>query len=179
MMVRICGALLILAGSIGISYSFNHDMRCYIALKRELIKMLQLLEGEIRHRNLNLPECFASVPDRLSEPVAGFLTKLTEELRYREGTALSVLWSEKVHAYFSSAAGPTRCILKDGDIEGLCGFGEEFGYRDQTMQINMIQQYEARLEEEVSGTLKQMQETSRIYSTMGVLGGVFVIVVLL
>ena len=172
-MIKVCGAILVLIGTVGITYVMNGEMRTVLGLKRELIKMLQLLEGEIRHRNLNLPECFTAIADRLSASVSGFLRGVAEELQQREGIPLSTVWRERAKSYFAQHP------LCGKELEAFCKFGEEFGFRDQVMQREIIRQYQTHLEEEASEAMKKLREMTRIYNVLGILGGIFIVVILL
>ncbi len=168
MILKACGILCILSGSIGFSYSFIHNMKNAIRLKRELIRMLRLMDGEIRHRNLNLPECFSITADRLSSPVSDFLKELCTAIKRHEGVTLPKLWGEKASLYFPPM-----------ELTQLCKFGEELGFHDQSMQLSAIRQYEILLQAEINETEKKMSETGRIYSALGVLGGVFIVIILI
>lgn len=178
-MIRLMGAVLIILGSIGISYSLICDMRKAVELKKDMIKLLQLLESEIRHRKLNLSECFMAIADRMSGPVSVFLSELAEELQYKTGTPLSELWQDKVKQHFEQPNDRFAAVLKENEIVQLCRFGAELGFSDQTMQLNIIRQYEQQLGEEVDRAVKKIRDTSRIYGAMGVMGGAFIVIMLL
>ncbi|MDO5573481.1 MAG: stage III sporulation protein AB [bacterium] len=178
-MYKILGVVLIMTGSIGVSCRIIHDMKKEVELKKNLIKMLQLLESEIRHHHLNLPECFAVTAGRLTGQVAAFLMDLSDDLKNKMGTSLSELWQEKVRIHFTSGNDAADGILGECEIVQLCRFGTELGFSDQTIQLNMIRQYEQQLQEDMDRAVMKIRETSRIYRTMGILGGAFLVIMLL
>lgn len=179
MMFKIIGALFVIAGCAGVSYSLNRDIRKAAELKQDLIRMLRLLESEIRHRNLNLPECFLAAAARLTGSTAAFLEDLAEELKHRSGMPLAELWSDKALLHFGKGISGTGGRLKENEMTQLCRFGAGFGFGDQTTQLNMLRQYEQLLVEEAEQAALKQRDTTRIYNTMGVLSGILIVLMLL
>ena len=69
--------------------------------------------------------------------------------------------------------------LKQGDIEKLKAAGENMGYLDEEMQIGTIDLYMEQLEREIQRLQKEFTAEKRLCHCLGVLGGIFLAVILI
>lgn len=69
--------------------------------------------------------------------------------------------------------------LKQSDIEKLKAAGENMGYLDEEMQIGTIDLYVEQLEREIQCLQKEFAVEKRLCHCLGILGGIFLAVILI
>ena len=91
---------------------------------------------------------------------------------FAKGNPFTTAWKEALKKYTAHAA------LKATDIDLLCAFGDIFGTTDKNGQTANCAYYISRLKE-LSGELKSNEKTAtRLYLTLGTLGGLFLTILL-
>lgn len=170
---KLCGAILVLSGSVGVAYSFIKETQKQIQTLETIRRMMRLLQSEVSHRNLSLTEAFAAVSDRLPGVFGNFMTGVCDEWHRRAGTTLAVIWREKTYACLSDEA------MKKNELSTLAEFGEQLGFQEREMQLTMLELYERQLQEDIARMTVKARETGRIYRLLGVMGGVFAIIILI
>lgn len=92
---------------------------------------------------------------------------------FAKGTPFTSAWKEALKKYTAHSA------LKVTDIDLLCAFGDGFGTTDKSGQTANCAYYISRLTELI-GELKENEKTAtRLYLTLGTLGGLFLTILLL
>ena len=150
-MLKTAGAFLSLLASTGIGVSFSMDLKKRCEELRILKRLAAMLRGEIRYAKTPLPEAFVRIAQRLSEPFQGFLEEVAEE--------------------------QTR--LTGADRERLKTLGEVLGYLDREMQLAAIDLYLEQLDCGIAEALEDRGSKERLYRSLGVAGGIFLVILLI
>ena len=172
-MLKFAGACLILASAAGIGRSFGMDLKKRLQELRALKQLACMLRGEIRYTKSPLPEAFFHIAGRLPAPFAGFLFAVAKELGKADGRSLGRIWEERIEKDLSASH------LSRADKGQLETLGELLGYLDLEMQLSAIDLYLEQLElsiQEAGGSVGQKQ---RLYQSLGVAGGVFLVILLI
>lgn len=172
-MLKLTGACLILCSAAGIGASFGRDLRLRLRELRILKRLIYMLQGEIRYARLPLPEAFSHVSVRLPEPFGLFLAETADELRKADGRSLGEIWRDEVERRLKSAH------LTRNDREQLMTLGEVLGYLDTEMQLSAIGLYQEQLEQGITEAQEQMEGRQKLYQSLGIAGGVFLVILLL
>ena len=69
--------------------------------------------------------------------------------------------------------------LKESDAEILVGFGENLGRTDREQQTKNIKHLQVLLERAQHEADEDYQRSARLYRSMGILGGIFIAVILM
>lgn len=172
-MVRYIGLGLVILGCTAMGISAGNEMERRIRDLRELLKFLELLEGEIGYANAVLTEGFRHAARRMKRPYAGFLENMAGHMDELRGDTLREIFEQYVRADLRHTA------LLEEDREELVCFGEQLGNLDVKMQLAAISLYR----EQLSRTCVQARETwkkdSKLYRCLGVMGGLFLAVMFL
>ncbi len=96
-----------------------------------------------------------------------------ERLSEYGGVSFCEIWKEAV------AKGLENTSLSKKDLQNLSGFGENLGYLDKEMQLNTIDLYLSQIEEEIKELSKGVKEKTYMYNTLGILGGIFITIIML
>ena len=168
-MLKLVGACLIMASAAGIGVSFSTDLKRRCQELRILKQLAYMLRGEIKFTKTPLPEAFSHISVRLPEPFGNFLSNVAEAL----GTADGELWREKIK---ESLAGSH---LSRMDKEQLGTLGEVLGYLDLEMQLASIDLYLEQLELSIQEAESSMSSKQKLYQSLGVAGGIFLVILLI
>ncbi len=172
-MLKLLGLICMIAGGAGVGYSMSAQVgRRYRQLK-ELQRLAALLMGEISYGNTPLPEGLRRIAGRLEEPFCSFVLAISSQLKRAPGVTLSEVFEECVQGYLGQSC------LKETDLEALCRMGSCLGYLDKDMQMRTLRLYEAELVQEISDTYESMPGKKKLYQTLGIMGGLFLVILLI
>lgn len=171
--MKVVGCILIVTSSAGMGWYFSSELKNRISDLRELKKIIFLLRGDIRYANTPLPEAVQALSIRHDGKYKKFLNKISEKLNELGGISFCDIWKEAVLKELDNTS------LSKKDLVNLGQFGENLGYLDKDMQINTIDLYISQLEDEIKDLSKNVKEKSYLYNSLGVLGGIFITIIML
>ncbi|SHO52579.1 stage III sporulation protein AB [Anaerocolumna xylanovorans] len=171
--IKMLGCVLILISSAGMGMYFSGELKGRIRDLKELRRIVTLLRGDIRYANSPLPEAVQALSVRHDGKYKKFLQSAAERLNEFGGVSFCDIWKEAVH----KGLGDTSLSKKD--IVNLSQFGENMGYLDKEMQLNTIDLYLSQIEEEIKELSKSVKEKTYMYNTLGILGGIFLTIIML
>lgn len=172
MVFKIIGAVLIIASSSGLGVCLSNQWKERLMLMEQLRKMILMLKGEILYANAPLEEAFW----RVGEKGGGRLGKLFSDVSVRIasqcGEPFYTLWKEEIYKLGKET------LLLEKDKQELAVFGEHLGYLDCEMQERTIQLYLEQLGITIDYLREHQREKSRLYTTLGIMGGLFLTIVM-
>ncbi len=171
--LKIIGCVLIITSSTGMGWYFSGELKNRISDLKELKKLLFLLRGDIRYANTPLPEAVQALSIRHNGKFKQFLTVIANRLFELGGVSFCNIWKEAVEKELENTS------LSKKDLIGLSQFGENLGYLDKDMQINTLDLYISQLEEEINDLSQNVKQKSYLYNSLGIMGGIFIIIVML
>lgn len=171
--IKIIGCVLILSSCSGMGWYFSSELRTRIKDLKELKKLIYLLKGDIRYANTPLPEAVQALSIRHGGKYKSFLTYISNKLLELSGVTFYEIWKEAVNKKLDKTS------LNKKDIQGLIQLGETLGYLDKDMQMNTLELYISGLEEEIEELSKNVKEKSYLYNSLGVMGGIFITIIMI
>ena len=172
-MLKAAGACLVVAAAAGIGVSFSADLKKRCSELRMLKQMIYMLRGEIKYTKTPLPEAFSHIAVRLPEPFSLFLNGTAERMRRMEGETLGEIWRDQIKKDLAASH------LSRQDKEQLATLGEILGYLDLEMQLSAVDLYLEQLESGIRQAQEDAGEKRKLYQTLGVAGGIFLVILLL
>ena len=172
MYLKLIGSLLVLVSSTAIGFLKADELKIRVKRLQGLKQMMNLLQGELRFRRSELSEAFLNVSDRVEEPFQGFLKTVAEELKGYQPQSFESLWNCAVGKLLL-----TEGFLKK-DIQLLEILGNGLGYLDLAMQTEILNQAQIRTEEEILEAKKQQESKGKLYQTMGITAGAFLMLLI-
>ncbi len=170
--MKLIGACLVMVGCMGLAQCRIGKDKKRKLLLGNLQKLFVMLHSEIQFRNLTITEAFFQISRRIDSQLASFLTEIGEEWRQKRGESVGEIWKSCVRRDFSDS------YLKKEDLDWLEEIGEGLGSFDRTEQVRHIELLLKYLEEELTVCERIVRESEKLYKTMGLLGGIFIIVLL-
>lgn len=172
-MIKMLGLICIIAGGSGIGYSMSRQISRRYEELLNLQRMTAMLVGEITYGNTPLPEALCSIARRLDGPVAVFLDKLSAVLLEQPHESLAVLFAQNMRESLGKSQ------LQEKDLQALARMGSFLGYLDRDMQLRTLKLYQTELEREIEDTYKSMPGKKKLYQCIGIMGGLFLVILLL
>jgi len=163
-------ALIISCGALGFYFAAKEGFR--VQELQEFKKALIILSSEIEHLRTPLPMASESIARRSNEPVSGLFSEFAVLLKQNEGETAYRLWSQvlerlKGRSYFAAE-----------DLDVLDGFGKTLGYLDKQMQQSAIAVTVEYIDDKTVSLQAQAEKNRRMYRSLGVIGGLLLVVVL-
>lgn len=135
--------------------------------------MMFLLKGQILYANAPLQEGFEEVGRRTNGPLADVFSQVAERIEQQQGEPFCQIWKEEVERL----EGETSFSLSDR--QSLAALGEHLGFLDKDMQERNLLLYLEELDLTIEDLRTHRQERCRLYTSLGVMGGLFLAVLLL
>lgn len=137
-----------------------------------LRKILRLLSGEISYSGTPLPEAFCRISSKMSGAYRDFLQDLSEDMERYDGESFSSIFNRNVECHLRT----TR--LNGQDREEWKEFGAMLGYLDREMQMSTLRSFDQTLEQKISELREGLPARKKLYQSLGVMGGLFLVIFL-
>ncbi|MDF2951843.1 MAG: hypothetical protein K0S18_1426 [Anaerocolumna sp.] len=171
--IKIIGCILIITSCTGMGWYFSSELKNRISDLRDLRKIIILLRGDIRYANTPLPEAVQALSVRQEGKYKVFLSEIAEKLNELGGKSFQSIWKETIDKKLDNTS------LSKKDLEHLGQLGENLGYLDKDMQINTLDLYLSQIEEEIKELTRNVKEKTYLYNSLGVMGGIFITIIML
>ena len=173
MYLKIIGSLFLLTSTASIGYLKAENLNQRVKLLKEFKHMMICLQGELRFHRAVLWEAFENVSKRVGNPFAAFLEEISCRLDSKEYESFELLWEET-----------SRPLLrKEGfakeDRQLFEMLGASLGYLDITMQSDSLNLVILQTDEHIERAKEQFQKTGKLYQTMGITMGAFLVLLII
>ena len=139
-----------------------------------LKKIMLMFQGEVRYKNAMLSEGFLAVSLRAKEPYNSLFERLSEATENNNSSTMADVFDNEVEDILTG-----NTYLNGEDIKKLKELGETMGYQDQKMQLANIDLYIERLSSSIDEDKGKMNETMKVYRTLGIMAGIMITIVLI
>ncbi len=171
--IRAFGVGLILFSSTAIGLLCANRLKEQIEELETIKKLLLMLRGEIKYSHSTLSEAFGSIGKRIKGPYGELLFKVAGQMDSMKGQTLAQIWEACVAEYLKESA-----LLKE-EKEKWVHFGSQLGYLDKEMQVSTIELYLEQVQEEIKNAQENFKRNGKLYRMMGVMAGIFLVILML
>lgn len=177
--MRWIGACLVTFGCTGLGQHMARQWKQRLRWLEQLRQMIYFLKGEILYGHTPLGEALERIGERcrrtdgergLSQLPLFFLS-VAKRIQKQEGEAFAAIWKEELDQIRESP-------LKEEDILSLQNIGEHLGYLDLNMQERNLLLYLEELDGQIEYLRMHLKEKTKLYTSLGVMGGLFLTVTL-
>ncbi len=161
------GCLLILVASSGIGIHYGEELKKYLNQMEELKKIFCLMKSELEYVRIPLIELFEKIELKSQEPFCGWMKMLKEKLESREHGIFAEIWCDTIEQALKESK------LKKEDLEELKGVGKNLEYIDN---LNL---YIEQLEYKIVHIRQAYQSKRKLSRMLGIMGGIFLVILLL
>ena len=172
-MIKLIGAVLVLVSSCAIGGLLALQVKEQERWLKDIKTTLFLLMGELEYRQMPLPEAMELISGRHNGRLKNFFTGLSAELKKKEGFSLRELWQQQ------AAVALKECPLSKGQREEFAELGLYFMESDKNTRKNSMEFYLKRLEEDIVSLREKGADKAYLCRTLGMLGGIFLLILVL
>lgn len=170
--IRIIGMLLTLAASTAFGLYLSHLGTFRRADLLEIKKALLILKSEIEYTAAPLPDAMTNIAARISTPVANLFAAFANMLKHNhEGETAYQLWLNAIDE------NKQNTFLKPEDWEVISSFGKTLGYLDKQMQVDTIRFTMDYIDSQITELQESNPKNSKMYKSLGVIGGILLLVI--
>lgn len=173
MYLKIIGSLFLMISSAMIGFLKADELNERVKRLKELKRMMIFLQGELRFHKASLPEAFENVSERVAAPFSLFLCEAAKRLESKAYGGFEKTWVEMSEKYLRKA-GLTK---EDGQLLEM--LRTSLGYLDLAMQTESLNLAILQTEDAIRLAKKQQEVKGKIYQTMGITAGAFLILLII
>ena len=172
-MQKVIGSILIIVSTTGAGYVYGQELKRYLERLLYLRYVTGMIRGEMEYTCAPLPEVFSSVAARIREPYRAWLKETAKETAGRSETGFARIWNRCIdrHQDMLKLKREHSILLKE--------LGTFLGQVDRETADRSMQMYMNRMDLEIEKTRENLASRKRIGNCLGVMGGIFLVVILI
>lgn len=170
--MKLLGAVFIVSGAAGCGAWFANRYRQRIAQLEQLKQMIVFLKGQILYANAPLSEALEAVGKRMEGVLGRLFLEVAGRIEQRPGEPFRTIWKESLSCLEGN------CALTKSDRQTLETLGEHLGFLDRESQERTLLLYLEQVDDQLKALKEHRQERCRLYTSLGIMGGLFLAVIL-
>lgn len=172
MYMKTVGSVLVIATSTWLGCLMGRELYERLDRLGTMKRIFLLIRQEILYAGMPLFEVFGNVSKRFDEPYKTWLLSLEQKAKERNEGGFMKIWKDSLYENLGQQG------WKKKDLESLEGLGMEMAGMDREELVKVLDLYIERLEWKVEGGKKEMEQKNRIFRSLGLMGGIFAVVLL-
>lgn len=172
-MVKMSGAVLLLLGAAGFSFSICMEQKKRLLLLKSIKEMYRLLQNEICYTALPLPEIFKAVSEKIQTPYKEALLSVSINMDYEKGENFSHVWKKEMESMLAGAP------LTISQKEVLLRFPECMGMHESKGQAKALDGYIWELDRMIMQQEEEGKSKNKVIMSLGIAAGLFTVIILL
>lgn len=169
-MLKGLGILLILLSGTGLGFSSSWRMRRRLRELKNMQRMALLLENEIGCARTVFVQALARTGGKLEGGCKEFIQNLSRRIQKNQKESLEQMFWEEASKYQKE-----WCLLP-GDLELLVQLGMYLGRESRKVQLEQLKLFQKELEQEILILEKALPAKQKMYQSLGILGGLFLVI---
>ncbi len=172
-MWKVIGSVLVLMATSGVGFLYGMEQQEYLEKLLYIRHIIYMIKGELEYTKAPLSEAFGKVAIRVKEPYRGWLMKLERQVESREEDGFFKIWDRSIDRDLG------ELHLKKEHVIQLKDLGSFLGQMDSVSEEQHLKLYLERLELEIEKVREELGAKKRIGNYLGVMGGIFLIIILI
>lgn len=173
MLFKIAGSIIVILSCTFLGFILSTDCRKRPQQLRELQSMLQMFENQISYLSDVISEAFGRISRVGSSETGIFFSRTIEILKQERSASASQAWENAVKENIKKTS------LNKEDEDVLLTFGKMLGSSDLEGQIKNIRFTLEQLRLQERKAEESRSKNENMYRSLGILGGIAVVIVLL
>ena len=172
-MQRLIGGILILTATGGAGYVYGKELKRYLGRMLYFRYVMSLIKGEIAYTYAPLPEIFSEVARRVKAPYDRWLIKTAAGMEKRDEYGFARMWNRCADRYLG------ELNLKYEHSILVKEPGTFLGSLEKDTLDHALQMYLNKVDLEIEKLREGLSSKIRVGGCLGVMSGIFLIVILL
>lgn len=160
----------VLLASMGLGFLRAGEDARRLAQLLMLNRTARMLIQEIATARAPLPEAFLRAAQRVEEPFASWLTAMAGELDAYDRQTFAAVFRDKTRQYLAGTH------LTAQDLREWEEAGVMLGYPDIQVQTGALDLYLTENERTIAALREELPRRRKLFRSMGILGGVFLVI---
>lgn len=166
-MLKLIGSVLIITATTGIGFSKSKDLQHHLNMLEELKKLFCLLRSELQYTHATFAEVFSKISTKTITPYREWLSNLSQRLKNKTRGSFWEIWCLSITEDLNATN------LKEDELEELKNVGRNLEYMESLDLF--IEQMEYR----IKNTREVYRSKRKLCQSMGIMGGIFLVILLL
>lgn len=171
-MIKAAGGIFIIYASFMVGHLFGQTQLRMVAELSELLHFIQMIKGQLSYAGCELPEIMESCEQRVTGTVKVWLTTLNGLLEEKSELPFAQIWTESMPVLEDLGA------LKPEMLSEVDRLGRALGDMDVDAQLAQIALIENSLGDRYNRERDRADGVNRLATSLGILGGLFLVLVL-
>ena len=166
-MLKIVGSIFIITATTGIGFSKSKELHNHLNTLEELKKLFCLLRSELQYTHAPFTEVFSKISRKINTPYREWLSHLSQRLMKKTRGSFWEIWCQSITEDLQKTS------LKADELEELENIGKNMEY------IESLELYIEQLEYRIKNTREAYRSKRKLCQSMGIMGGIFLVILLL
>lgn len=171
-MLKFIGALCILSAFTIFGFVQSRQYSRRPRQIRQLISLLQRMETEISFGFTHLPEALRTISVQVAHPLNIMLLRMADQLRAESGKSVKEVWQAAIEESWYLTA------MKKTEKEIISQLGFTLGMTDREDQVKHLRLGIVQLQAEEQQARDEQQRYEKMWKSLGVLAGAFVVILI-
>lgn len=158
---------MILLACSGIGFSKSTELKKHLAELEEIQKTFLLLKGELTYTKAPFAVLFLKVSKKIKSPYKEWMEQLFARLNSRNRTSFWQTWCESIDEDLKGSR------LKKEELEELKEVGKNLEY------VEHLELFTEQMDYRIKHTREEYRSKRKLCQSMGIMGGVFLVILLL
>lgn len=168
--MKLLGMIFVLISCSGMGLIFSMIYITRINQLKDFEHAMILLKNEINFSLTPLSEALENISRRLNGEISSFFNKIACLLNESSGQRIENIEDQTLFEYLQNT-----CLNKTDQLK-IIEFIKKLGQMDKESQINHIDIHVNNLKHELEIISKDEQKNYKMYKTLGILSGIFIVV---
>lgn len=171
--IKIVGSICVMISSVTWGWKAGNVIEKRYGELKEIHRSFHMIYGDISCGTTSFVEIIWHVGEQSTENFRKFYRYIENEMNHKSKRKFSDIWLEGIEIHLQGIH------IEEQDISELKRVGMNLGSVDRELQLSMIQLYLKKLEYRIEELEKDKEQKIKLYRTLGTLGGIFTVIILL
>mgnify|MGYP003391367340 CR=1 FL=1 len=166
-MLKGLGSILILVACVGLGYAHSIELKVHLKDLEDVHKLFLLLKSELQYTKAPFSELFLNVSKKMQTPYREWLDNLSEQLKSKNRASFWETWCESIDEDLKGSR------LKKAELTELKEVGKNLEH------VEHLELFIEQMNERIKCTREEYRSKTKLCQSMGIMGGIFLVILLL
>lgn len=172
-MLKIVGCLLVVLSTTVFGFLKGKEYGDRVKELQYMKKLILMLKGEVEYARTPLSEAFFHISKRCRQPFSNLFMEAGRALELLDGQSFQTIWDTQIQKELKKTS------LSEKDRQQLSGLGEQMGFLDSKTQAAALALYVEQLDMEITEGYANMGNQVKLCRSLGVMSGLFFVLLML
>ena len=166
-MQKVIGSIMVIAVCTALGFEKSRELQMHLNELEELKRLFMIIHSELKITKATLSEIFLKVSKKTEVPYKEWLKDLAKKLEVCGAGTFMELWKNSIQTHLG------KTTLRKDEIYELEQVGLGIQY------IDTLELYLNQLDFSIQNTREELKTKKKLYQSMGIMCGIFLVIVLL